>query len=103
MQRAELQACPTAAESQRKGLKEEPEPLQLAPGQRLDFQRELYTLANRPYTGVYMMPQLSMLGPFRIEALLDSVLLQYPGVPLELVNRQQVTVLTPSLPSLQLI
>ena len=83
---ADLQACPTAGENP----VDEPEPLQRVPPQWLRRQASLCTLARRPHTGVYTMPQLSMQGAFRIEALLGSIVLQYPGVPLNLLKRIQV-------------
>ena len=83
---AHLQARPTAG----KNPVQNSEQLQRVPPQWLQQQADLCTLAMRPCTGVHFMPQLSMQGAFCIEARFKSVLLQYPGTPLNILRRMQV-------------
>ena len=67
-----------------------PEELKRVSRERLEWQGNLRKLAERKHTIVYFMPQLSKEGAFCIEALFNCIVLQYPGVPLNLLKRMQV-------------
>ena len=84
---AELQARPTAGENPNV----ESDPLQSVPLPWLRGQTSLSKLASRQHTGIYHMPQLSMDGAFCIEASLGHLVLQYAGVPINLLRRLQVS------------
>lgn len=55
-------------------------------------QQCLRTLAECPDTVIYHMPQLSTQGAFCIEAQLESIVLQYPGMPLSLNLQKRLQV-----------
>lgn len=56
----------------------------------LERQSDLRKLADRKFTEVYDMPQLALHGAFCIEALVNNIVLRYPGVPLNLLSKLQV-------------
>ena len=67
-----------------------PEALAPVPDQWLKRQVNLRQLTARKFTMVYPLPQLSLQGAFYIDVLLNSILLRYPGLPLDLLTWMKV-------------